>query len=356
MKKIIITIILLALMVYGYKFLASIKPKSTARAMEGTPQVQATRTVIAPTNTEVPTATTGWQATADADHATANSAQATANGWSRLAIDATMQSVAMTHEMDGLTVTASWSTVQAVETVIPITQTHASNQMTAAVAQQTAYALSAYMTITAPTQIVALARAQTTAKYSGALMAAQMFVMICAGLGFLAVGYFVAQLIFTEMKKIPAPVVYPRPPENRTVEEPFKKYTPIAVQSNNRTEVDYYSVPCSPEALTELADGIVNQHFTLGINFWEENGKFFKNRDNVIIPVREFFHLNHMAQRNRNGELAFVDRGIELLTGWLDNQTLPPPYSFAPGIMAHVPETAHNYENHTGNHAEGEGL
>lgn len=307
----------------------------TACGVESTAQAQAIHSAFpssapVPTSTPIPTSTIGYQSTADYWQNVAVYAQQTADGYSRLNVDATMNANQMTHEMDMLTVVAGQQTGTAEATVIPITLTYSADMFTANAAQLTAnadehhYALAA-MTATehAPTQIVAAARAQTEVWAAPWLALAQIAAMF--GLGVFMVGLGAFAWRFNGKKKL-------EPKEETEEENPLDKYTPIALETNvnNFPSVDYMLIPCTPEQLTELANGLLNEGKTMALRHWE-TAESSLNR-NVIYPVRNFLRANHMAVAAARGDMVLTATGEAFFRAWLENGTPPPSYSFAPDI------------------------
>lgn len=288
-----------------------------------------------PTATIQPTVTIGYQATA-------NAAQATADGYSRLAIDATMASNNLTHEVDGWTVTVAAETATAIGTAVPITQTHTSNLLTANASELTASAdqrlfVQAAWTATehAPTQVVAQTRADVEAKYSDVNALVQIFALLMVALAMIAITVFaVAQNWKSPARPVPPISTY-------GVGESAEDYVPVALQTSTieYPSVDYLLIPCSPVQLYELATGLLHEHKTLAIKHWEGAGTSL-NRG-VIYAVRQFLSANHMALSAGRGDMVLTGKGEEFFRAWLDVGAPPPPYEFDPEIGAKPEDVAH---------------
>jgi len=95
---------------------------------------------------------------------------------------------------------------------------------------------------------------------------------------------------------------------------------------DNGTKSLRYTIPCSPEQLTELAENITQGKKTLGINQWEGKDTLF-TRD-VILHVRSWLRDNQFVTLTDDGQLAPTGELFDFLCGWLETKKLPTEYEF----------------------------
>jgi len=93
-----------------------------------------------------------------------------------------------------------------------------------------------------------------------------------------------------------------------------------------------YTIPCSPDQLTELAEKITQGEKTLGINQWEGADTLF-TRD-VILHVRAWLRDNQFVTPTDDGQLAPTGELFDFFCGWLETKKLPDEYEFLEVIPA----------------------
>jgi hypothetical protein len=303
---------------------------------------------VTPSETPEPTATIGYQATAIV-------AQQTADAASRLMVEATAQHEALINEQIGYTAESERQEMQILEwtataapSSIPATQTQTYLNDKANATRQSMMITSVVMTQQAPTMIIAMAQAETQAR----------FAPINAGIYVFAIFSISCFLIGMTVWFLRRPVEMGTQTESEeTPEEPYELDlgTVVNVKKNNDGYLSTRRmvVPCTPEQLTELAEGLISGEKTLAINQWE--GRNTKLTRDTFMAVRNFLQTNQYV-RNAGGvgNLALTADGEAFFREWREKQTLPPSFEFFPGVDANAPETSHDHENHERNHGAGE--
>lgn len=277
-----------------------------------------------PTATVVPTMTVGYQETAIVAQATAMeavrvNAQVTAEYERRV-----QEQLQMTAQADReWFMIQSW-TQQAASTVIPLTATQQAAINTQIPLQQIVALAQLTATYGAPTQVVAMAKAEQAARYSGASQVVQLIGLSSVSLFCLVL---VAFLIF-KMR-----TYYPQPTDELE-EEPEPTETVVMVRRDNGGGMGSTTrqvIPCTPEQLTELAELAVNGERTFAINRLESNSRTL-NRT-TLYEFRNWAVSNGYAMQPKPGkqEIALNDEGLCFLEGWFENHQLPDQYRFGEG-------------------------
>jgi hypothetical protein len=320
MKKLLFFGSLIFVAVMVVRFVAQM-PESRYRGV----QVQATTN-----NTEYPTATRTAQPTetvipsATIDHAaTLAIAQATADEARRVNAEVTLaylqlaqQQSAMTQqhelmvfEIYSWTVTAAPSSQAATQTQQAAINTQIPLQQAVIIAQMLA-------TANAPTQLVAMENAKNYVKFAKANQVADV-------VGKMSVGVFViGVLVFM----FTYPMVRKSEPAQPEPESQLETVVWIKNTKDNGAKSLRYTIPCSPEQLTELAAKITQGEKTLGINQWEGADTLF-TRD-VILHVRSWLRDNQFVTPTDDGQLAPTGELFDFLCGWLETKKLPTEYEF----------------------------
>ena len=289
------------------------------------PVQQAVAIVTAsPFPTVQPTATIDFMSTAVIAQQTADEARR---------VNAVVTSQAEQRNLEQLQLTAqaeqrqqqvyAW-TVTAALTSIPLTAT----QQAAINTQipQNQFLLAAQLTATkeAPTQLVAMIDSQNHARFGKADYGVRMFALSSFGV------FCIGLLVF--LFRLPKPV---QAEETPIETEPAE----TVVQMKRETGGGDYSmrrlvIPCTPEQLTELAEGILSGRKTLGINKWEGRGTELTRE--VFLLVRDWLKkTDGMVTEAENGALKPTTELLNFLSGWLDAQRLPEEYDFE---APHSPE------------------
>jgi hypothetical protein len=324
MKKLLFFGSILFIAVVLVRFIAQM-PESRYRGA----QAQATTN-----NTEYPTATQTAQPTETAipsatiDHAaTLAIAQATADEARRVNAEVThaylqlvQQQSAMTQqhelmvfEIYSWTVTAAPSSQAATQTQQAAINTQIPMQQAFVIAQMSA-------TANAPTQIVAMENAKNYVKFAKGNERADI-----AGKYFLiAVMFSLIVLSF----RLPNYISHKINHESVSTEKELQLETVVWIKNtkDNGTKSLRYTIPCSPEQLTELAENITQGKKTLGINQWEGADTLF-TRD-VILHVRSWLRDNQFVTPTDDGQLAPTGELFDFLCGWLETKKLPTEYEF----------------------------
>jgi len=301
---------------------ATTSPEQVRMGIQAT---QAPRVTASP----IPTPTIGYQATADVASTQAADAYATAEAANLVVAAYTAQAEQVNHdnmvmEQERLAWTAQadqWTAVYA-PTAIPLTATAQVNENTR---NQTAVALySTYMTATyqAPTQVVAYAKAQAEAKNAERYVAAEIWIWVSVGVllcgmgAFLISGSAIAVVRKVQEARIQANVSEHEPePILPTDYIPFKA-------TNGPNSLRRYEVKCTPRQLLVLADGVITDRMTLGINQWE--GTIVHKS---LMEIRAFLVEWKYAKvvLGGKGQLDLTQAGEAFLLDVLEHKGPPPP-------------------------------
>jgi hypothetical protein len=309
-------------------------------ALQNTTPKPSPTSTLAPTATIVPSATTDYQMTAviaiqTADEARRVNALITAE-FEQREFEKTQMAHAeimaiennKLHAMD-LTATAAPSAIAGTQTQQAILNTQIPERQNFIYAQMSA-------TSYAPTQIVAMSNAQNRVRYGGINTIAGIFAEFA--IGFFCVGFVV--YLFKNLRT--SSVI-----ELADEEEPepqAETVTRINLYKNNGATSIVYTIPCTPEQLSELAENITQGKKTLAINQWE--GKDTLLTRPVILRVRAWLRDNHFVSIAPDGQLIPSDELLNFLCAWLDRGVLPADYEFE---VPHSPESgvSPNYAENT---------
>lgn len=325
MKNIVMTYLFLAMLLTGCG-------APVAQAAEaGTPAVQRSLTPAATaTATVSPTPTVDWQGTAVIAQQTADEARrlntaATAAYEQRL-----HEESAWTAQADTWTAQAAESTATAYLTSVPLTSTARVEDLTANSAQMTLTSNEMTATEHAPTQVVAMIDAQNYEEYGALDFVIRLFVLAGLGVFLFGVGIFA---FFNKPLGVGKPGRQPAAPVQKDPDLiPLKQQATVVQYTKNNGQgfrQDFvYKIPCSREQLSELADRVINQKETLGVNRWEGEKSLLTRA--VILRLRHFFMVNKLAVSSGVGRVALNDAGLKFLQDWLDSNALPHSYSFVP--------------------------
>ncbi len=275
-----------------------------------------------PTETPIPTATTGYQETAIVAQATADEARRVNVMVTAAFEQRALARLQMTAQFEQrVQEIYSW-TATAAATSVPLTATQQAALNTQIPMRSTLE--SAYLTAThqAPTQEVAMQQAIYFRKYGAVDYFARWFFVV-------VIGGFLLGLLAWILRN---PVL----PKPALKEQPEGTVIWLKNEKDKGASSTRYAVPCSPEQLTELSELVVNGEKTFGINRLENNSRTL--RRSVLYQVREFLTLNEFAVDAGAGQIALNEAGAEFLTAWFDEHQLPGGYSFAEAEV--VDETA----------------
>ncbi len=265
-----------------------------------------------------PTATFNYMATADDAQWTARQAQQTSDAATRLLVDATITHEAiMLHlalvtqaaeqlqqQREQATQDAARYTATAYATSVPLTQTQ---QARANMVSGTERA----MTITAPTQIVAIANAQALSETATARAWADTWVAVAVGVLIVCLGIAAVVMLY---RSAPQPQPTPAPKELKPI--PFTQITSGGIRK--RAELR-----CTTAQLLELADGIKNNGKTLAFGQWKGSGVY-----TALNIIRHYFMRHDFAYElpGKGGELAMTEQGMMFLEDALALQGAPLPH------------------------------
>lgn len=280
-----------------------------------------TRTSI-PTATIEPSATVDYIATADMARYLAQDAQRTSDAAARLLVDATMthesiqlvyagmtqsaEQVAMQSGM--MTREAAQFTATAFATSVPMTQTQQAKIDDARGTERA-------MTITAPTQIVAMANAQALAETETYRAWADVWVVVSVGVTMILIGIGAMVIMLRQANKREEEY----PDEIKPI--PFTHPAgPTGQMGGKRIRAE---IQCTNEQIVKLCDGILHEGKTLAFNQWKGTD-VYANLNNI----RHYFlrHLFAYELQGKGGELTLTDAGREFVEDCAELKTPPLPH------------------------------
>jgi hypothetical protein len=302
-----------------------------AAGVIGTAGPTATRTVT-------PSPTVGWQATAVAAQATADEARRIDTAATAAEKERVQEQLGWTAQADIRTAQSSDATATAYGTSVPLTGTARAEDMTAMNAYMTLSAGQLTATHEAPTQAAAMVQVGYERRFGWVnYVAMGCLAFLFFGLGVFALGrsrgggepMVTHQQTVREEPEIIVPV-----------KETVVNVKTATGQGWGRDRL--MRVPCSPEQLTELAERVIMQNESLGVNNFE-GAKSLLTRA-VILQVRHFMQSNELASSIRAGRVELTEDGRAFLRGWLEKHSLPHSFEFdgedgqKPGVMSHEHE------------------
>jgi len=285
-----------------------------------------------PTSTDIPTATIDYQMTAVIAQQTSDEARR---------VNAIITAEFEQRVFEQLQLTAQYEqrvqeiyqwTAMAAITTIPLTATQQAIVNAQIPTQQALIISQMSATADAPTQIVAMNNARNQLQFGKISYVVSIFATAALGLLMLCgVVWLIRNPVAARIEEIEN--------EPKTTEAPV---TRIDVYKNNGANSKSYSIPCTSEQLSELAENITQGKKTLAINQWE--GKDTLLTRPVILRVRAWLRENSFVSIAPDGQLVPSDELLNFLCAWLDRGVLPADYKF---------ETSHSPDNDASpNHAE----
>jgi hypothetical protein len=288
------------------------------------------RPLVTLSATIAPSVTIDYKATAEVAQAQADIAQATADEARRINAMATAEYVRLLNEQIAFTAEvereefaiASW-TQTAAGTVIPLTATQQVISNTQIADQRTQVASLMTATEHAPTQMVAMLRAQNYQVYGRADYVAGIVGKYSIAIIILGLVAILLRIPVTRHDKDLKPEPEPEPKE--------KVLGTVVTVAQSHGGPDYgmtrYVVPCTPGQLSEFAENITQGKKTMAINQWEGADTLFTRP--VILRFRAWARDNDFAVSTEDNQLAPTNDFMDFLCGWLDKQRLPTEYKFA---------------------------
>jgi 3-polyprenyl-4-hydroxybenzoate decarboxylase len=259
----------------------------------------------------------------------------------RQMVDATV-----THEANSLIIAQFTQTayvaennrLSATQTAQPTADAREATQRAVTIAQVTLQSGQMTAVKEQPTQMAAMTRADNDRQYGWVFMFVQLFAMFSLGIFLLSFSAFAvrqaqtikpALVAVTQIQNLDD-LEHTLPP---VVVAPTE--TVIQMRTDNGsgfTHTERMVVPCSPDQLTALANGVINEHQSLAFNQWEGAVSPF-TRDEFTV-VRNWLLSNRLAQSAGQGKLILSATGETLFIEWLNNQKLPETYKFMEAVRA----------------------
>lgn len=294
---------------------------------------------VSVTPSVVPTATVDYAATAVVAQATADEAR-------RVNAEATAQHERIVQEQLLLTSEAErrvfeqagW-TVTAAGTAIPLTQTQQAVANTQIAAHQTLVIMQATQTVEAPMMLREISDAESYVRYAPLRVLGDVLMKFAVAV--FSVALFTLALWLRKQpqwnKKVADEMLeaYLNEEGQRqagaggeaVVHQLDVTKVKLKDMSDGYSKTLQFAVPCSADALTELAEGLLSGTKTFAINFWE--GSESKNFTRKLIEeVRHWFMLNRFAMSVGGGQVVLTELGKKFLLAWLESRNLPAEYRF----------------------------
>lgn len=249
----------------------------------------------------------------------------------------TESSAQLTAQVDQWTATAAPTAVIGTITAAALDRTIVQAQITLASGGLTA-------THAAPTQLIAMQRAQDEVDHAPLFFIVQMFAFLAFSFCMFGIGSFalmsgrIRQKQAIEETRAPVKIVAnyvktPEPEEDPITEEQAPVETVLRVQTvdTQYPSMDRMTVPCTPEQFDILVTGILQAGKTLAYEFWNKRESHDKpapfTRDEFTL-VRNWLLSNRLAQSAGKGALMLSATGENIFIEWLNSQTLPENYKF----------------------------
>jgi hypothetical protein len=323
----IIIIIIIASAMFIYRQLPTLKKyEATEAPIQVMAQAADTQAPTAtPTSTPVPPPTIDYQQTAAVAQSTALEA-VRVNAQVTAAYEIRVQEqLQITAQADREWFAIQFWTQQAASTVIPLTATQQAVLNTQIPMQQMVALAQITATYAAPTQMVAMARAEQAVRYSGAEKVASI-------LGLVSVSLFCLVLVVFLIVKMRSERMIIEDDSEDEMDQPTE--TIIQMKRDNGGGLGSMTrlvVPCTPEQLTELAELAINGERTFAINRLETNSRTLRRE--TLYTFRNWAVSNGFAIHPKPGsqEIVMNDDGLCLLEGWFENHALPDGYKFDGG-------------------------
>ena len=296
---------------------------------------------ITPTMTMAPSPTIDMAATAIHDRETAVSAMQTADESVRINAAITNAHEQRLHDEMMIVEQGKIAVVNATGSSYPTsfagTSTQEAINNTAIARQQSIMETSAAMTQNAPTQLIAMADAQAIADTAQFNQVVELIAMTGIGILALVFAFAIWKLVISGKDYQPKPAINEIniPNLNDLQNQPIVPidHNTVRAEINRNTDTAYpsqdiYTIPCTPELMTRLAEGVINEGKPLGTNHWEGGRDPLFTRDSYS-PVRNWIQQNKFSISRRQGRLDPTDEFLVILTAWLETKSLPPGYKFS---------------------------
>jgi len=335
--------------------------------------IMATQAIATPTMTRVPAPTLDHAATIAVAQTQAENEKQKAFAAQQEAINAQQTSIAAgvelariteAHEAGLITIMQATQSAEAIAlqatqqvqgwtataalTSVPATQTQQAINNTQIPAQQRIMSTAQSMTIVAPTLAAAIIETQERAKYGWI----NYVVLALGSLTAIALMVYVILFINHNLKATEQIEAVEAEPFIVPLDEPLV----VTVKTSEPyPQANILTVPCTPDMLTEFADGIVNEYKQLAVKYWEGSQSKLWTRE-LYYPMRHFMQANQYAQSagGKDGRLVLLAAGEAFLRGWLTTQSLPHRYKFDSNIVVNPDETSLDREPHGQEKAVGE--
>lgn len=228
------------------------------------------------------------------------------------------QQLSWTATAESIAYLQSAYTATAYATSVPATQTQQARVMAY---QGTAMVL----TINAPTQIVAMARAETIAKYADTVQQADLLIKVAFAVMLVLLGCAALWFVVTRVPIMPTPIDIPNLTQ---LEQVAEQQTVLTIRTDNGgyAHTERTVIPCTPEQFGKLVSGVLNDGKSLAFNAWEGANEPF-TRDQ-FTAVRNWLLSNRLAQSVGQGALILSAIGESLFIEWQNSQVLPGGYKF----------------------------
>jgi len=233
-----------------------------------------------------------------------------------------------------LTAQADQWTATAAPSAVPGTQTAAAIDRGIAIGMSTQVSAAFTATFQAPTQLVAMDRAQDEVEQAPLNFIVRMFMFLAMAFFFMAVGVFTLQEN-SRRRVTPAPLPVVEAVKIQDYVEPEPSESVVTVQRDAGgafPSMEKFVVPCTPEQLENFVKGILSDGASFAYDYWtrrqanEEKAPF--TRDEYTL-FRNWMQTNRLVLSTSNGSLALSPAGESLFIEFLNSMTLPEVFRFA---------------------------
>jgi hypothetical protein len=278
--------------------LRSVMPTATA-TIEPTATIDYLMTAVVAKQTSDEAMRVNVQVTAEQDRR--NFEQA---GW-------TVTAVAMELQREAMTQQAAQYTATAYATSIPMTQARQ------AVLDSTR-ATEIMMTLSAPTQLAAMAKAKTYAEFSDEIQATDLVFRIVIAVLIIAISMFVFVMAVAKVYSMVKPTA-----EEARIPELDPQSIPMRPVVGNENITLRAEINCTTDDLFDFADGIINEKMTPAFGMWD--GRLKREKLKAIRDAMTEHHLAKLIPKS-NGALDILADGEHFLRVVLDTGKPPTPF------------------------------
>lgn len=294
--------------------------------------------------TVVSTATPVYAATIQAVETSQGAAMATSEAAMLELAAMTAQKEAVDLQYAQLTAGASLLTAQADQwtataapSAVPGTQTAAAIDRGIAIGMSTQVSAAFTATFQAPTQLVAMDRAQDEVEQAPLNFIVRILMFVMMSFFFMTLGVFTLGEHHRRRTMMSAPAIEPArdPVQIVSYGEPEPTESVVTVHREPGgafPSMEKFVVPCTPEQLSNFVKGVLSEGVGFAYDYWtrrqlnEEKAPFTRDEYSLF---RNWMQTNRLVLSTSNGSLMLSPDGERLFIEFMNSMQLPEVYRFA---------------------------